>query len=321
MRRHGHARPGLSRKAPAVVIVCLIAAAAASSSTGATRPKAGPPPQPVTTAANRQAAIRDAAKLLSGVVAPPAATVQSSSTSVGPHGRLTLITTAFDSAVDRRTWTVPENYAKVLPFVLAHLPPGSEPYEKGGGGPPPSLSVIRAWPPIASQLGARLLSLQVTETGPNQTLLSAVAQSQWLVVRPASEQVPAGVRRLTVTSGVPGTRPLVSRTVTNRREIQTLVALFDSLPIVQPSAISCPGLFANTPVVTVTFKHSATGPALARARVLATAPHNLPATDAVWACFPVDFSVMGHRRAALAGDVLGPIQRLLHVRLDPHPQR
>lgn len=304
------------RIAAAAVVGCAVCAAivtvVASPATATAKRQIN-----AATSAHRRAAIRDASHLLAGVVAPPGAVKQSSSTGVGPHTR--LLDEAFDSAVARARWTVPENFSSVLSFVTAHLPTGSRPDGTFSGSNPTLLGFTRKWPPVDGVIGDRLLQIQVTAVGSNQTLLSAVAQSQWIVARSESERIPAGVREINVTSGMPGKHPFLSRAVTDREHVRALIKLFDSLPVVQPGVINCPTELADQPVVTVTFKRASTSRPAARAQVSSAANLPWPAATAGWACFAVDFSVLGRRQPALSGNVIGPLQRMLGVNLaKPH---
>src|SRR6201999_69856 len=108
---------------------------------------------------------RDARRLLAGVVVPSGAVVRSSSSGIGPH--TLLLTSVLNSAIERSSWTVPEDSSAVLSFVTAHLPRGSKIESTGSGGPQPSRSETRAWPSVPSVLGVRWLQIQVTSTGPN----------------------------------------------------------------------------------------------------------------------------------------------------------
>jgi hypothetical protein len=270
------------------------------------------------TSAHRQAAIRDAKQLLAGVVAPPGAVVNSSSSGVGPH--TLLLSTALNSAVQRRSWTVPEDSSTVLSFVTAHLPSGSKVESTGSGGPQPMQSVTRAWPSIPGVLGIRWLQIQVTSTGSNQTLLSAMAQSQWIIDRSASQRIPADVQAITVTSAMPRKPPFLSQTVTNHQHVRTLIELFNSLPLVQPAVTSCPEEPTDQPIVTITFKDATAGQPAAHARVSSAANIHWPASAAAWGCYPTELSLDRHQ-AALAGNVVGPLQRVLGLNLAKPPGR
>ena len=207
-----------------------------------------------TTDANRQAAIRDSARLLVGVIPPPGAVVLARRSAIGVQRRVALLTTAFASALASERWRVPGEPGVVLSYVESHLPPGSRLVSTGSGGSDPSFqSVIRSWPPVSEILDLRWLQIEVTRSSSGATVLSAESQSQWVVARPARERVPGGVTEVDVTKGFAGQPAQVSRRVTALGTVRRLVALFDSLGIVQPGAINCPAETA-APVVTVAFR-------------------------------------------------------------------
>jgi hypothetical protein len=302
------------------VIASLCGCAEAAGSAGSVQYRSPFSVSRVTASANahRQAAIRDAKRLLDGVVVPNGAVVNSSSSGVGPH--TVLLTTALNSAVQRRSWTVPEDSSTVLSFVTAHLPSGSKVESTGSGGPQPMQSVIRAWPSIPGVLGIRWLQIQVRSTGSDQTLLSAIAQSQWIVDRSAWQRIPADVQAITVTSSVPRRPPFLSLTVTSQRHVRSLIELFNSLPLVQPAVTSCPEEPTDQPIVTITFKDTTTGQPAAQARVSSAANVHWPASAAAWGCYPTELGLHGHQ-AALSGNVVGPLQRVLGVNLAKPPDR
>ena len=296
-------------------VACVLAAVVVSTSVATPRPGRAPSARLATptTASHRRDAIVDAKHLLTGVKAPAGAVVRSSGTGIGPRAH--LLTLAFASAVAYRTWTVPEDPAAVLSFVAENLPAGSTVVSSGSGGPNPiSRSTIYSWPPVAGVLDVRWLEVQVTSRAGGGTLLYAKSQSQWVVARPPTEQIPAGVRDVEVTDGLPGKRPFLSDRVTGRAKVRALVARFDSLAIVQPGAINCPSETVR-PIVTVAFRGGVFDQTLAVARVSSTANLPWPADVPGWSCFPVSFNVRGHDQPALAGNVIKPIQRLLHIRL------
>jgi hypothetical protein len=271
-----------------------------------------------TTKANRQAAIRDSARLLAGVEPPSGAVVRSRRSAIGPQRTVPLLTTAFASAVASERWSVPGEPGAVLSYVESHLPPGSTLVSTGSGGPDASFhSVIRSWSPVSGILDVRWLELEVAGQSSGGTALSAESQSQWIVARPARERVPAPVMEVDVTEGPPGQPPQLSRRVSAPRTVRRLVALFDSLWIVQPGEISCPGETVH-PVVTVAFRGAATGRVLASATVDAAADFSWPASVPGWACFSIGFIAGGHRFDPLIGNVISPIDHLLHVRLERH---
>lgn len=304
------------------VFVVTGSVAVAASTRGATPPThdgskariAAAPRYPIapTTALNRRAAMLDARRMLAYVVPPPGSVLGSSHTGSGSHAH--LLTEAFASAVAYRTWIVAANQASVLSFVQYHLPAGAK-IVGTGSSPSDSLqSVTYSWPPVDGVLDVRWLEIQVSARASGGTRLYAESQSQWIVTRPKAEQIPVGVREVNVTSAWPRKSPFVSRRVSNRAKVRALVALFDSLDVIQPGAGSCPGM-TLAPIVTVAFTSGETGQPLARATVSSTANFSLPADVYGLGCYPVGFSVRGRSESALAGNVIAPIQRLLHVKL------
>jgi hypothetical protein len=265
-----------------------------------------------TTASNRRAAVRDAQQLLAGVTPPAGAVLQSSGTAIGAHAQ--LLTAALASAVAYRTWTVPDDPASVLAFVQAHLPPGSTVIGHGYGGRPITQSVTRSWPAVPGILDGRWLVIEVTARPDGTTRLHAEGQSQWVITRPKAEHIPSGVREVDITEGWPGHAPFLSRSVTSRPSVRRLVALFNSLGIVQPVAISCP---AESPVpeVEISFRAGGAGETVAQAKVSSLANLGWPANVPGWNCFSIAFTIDGRNRTALVGNVIRPIQRLLHVRI------
>jgi hypothetical protein len=296
--------------------VAATTSGAASRSGVARQASKGPYAPPPTTASNRRIAINDASQLLAGVVAPGGAVRQSSGTGIGAHAP--LVTEALASAIAYSSWTVPDDPSSVLSFVEAHLPPGSSVVSTGSGGPNPmSQSVIRSWPPIQGVLDVRWLEIEVTSTAGGGTLLYAESQSQWVVTRPVSEQIPPGVGEVDVTSAWPGKPPFVSRSVTGAAKVRALVTLFDSLGIGQPDVISCPS-YVPRPGVVVAFRARGSGRLLARAHVSSVARFRWPADVPGWGCFPISFNVRGRNRPELVGNVITPIEGLLHIKLGRH---
>jgi hypothetical protein len=308
------------------VIAVLGAVAIAASTSGAASLRQVPVtarvvaarayPLASTTASNKRRAVTDAVQLLAYVVPPAGAVVHSSGAGAGPKGDH-LLTSAFASAYAYRTWIVTGSVSSVLSSVTAHLPGGSTVISRGSGSGPGSTSqsIIFSWPPVPDVLNTRWLEVGVA-TSRTGTLLTAESQSEWVVARPLDEHVPAGVRDVEVTNGWPGKAPFLAHRVENRAKVGALVALFDSLGIIQPGAINCPAETAG-PVVTISFDAKTARP-LAEATVSSYADQRLPASVPEWACYPVDFSVLGRHQPGLAGNVIAPIQRLLHITLRTH---
>jgi hypothetical protein len=249
--------------------------------------------------------------LLAGVAPPSGAVVVSRRSAIGFQRRVPPLTSALASALDSERWTVPGQPAGVLSYVESHLPPGSTLSGTGFGGPSPiSESVIRSWAAIRGVLDTRWLEIVVSGGANGGTDLFAESQSQWVVTRPARERVPMGVTEVDVTEA-----PRFSRRVTDPRTVRRLAALFNSLGIVQPVVINCPAKTVE-PTVKLTFRGTANGPALAVATVDALADFSWPDSLPGWACYPIGFAVQGHSLDPLAGNVISPIDHLLHVHLE-----
>lgn len=278
-----------------------------ASGSAALGPQRGAP----STASNRRTAIRDAKQLLRGVVPPAGAVLQSSGTAIGAHAQ--LLTAALASAVAYRTWTVPGDPASVLSFVEAHLPAGSTVVSSGYGGRPITQSVTRSWPAVPGILDGRWLDIEVTPRPDGGTRLHTEGQSQWVITRPKGERIPAGVREVDITESWPGKAPFLSRRLRRRSDVRRLVTLFNSLGIVQPVAINCPSESAG-PVVEIAFRAGRTGRTVALAKVSPWADFSWPTTVPGWACFAIAFNVGGRNWTPLIGNVITPIEHLLHLK-------
>jgi hypothetical protein len=94
-----------------------------------------------------------------------------------------------------------------------------------------------------------------------------------------------------------------------------IIAMIDQLPTAQPGALSCPGMFSGTPVVTFRFLARSDGPALAAASEFADVSE--PTTP----CDPLSFSIRGNSQTPLlrGAAFLHRVQRLLGVKLASLP--
>jgi hypothetical protein len=143
------------------------------------------------------------------------------------------------------------------------------------------------------------------------TLVRVDAQVVWVIPRPASERIPAGVREISVTRGPPHHTPTVSVAVTSPATITKIVTLVNSLPTAQPYTMSCPSWAPETPVVTLTFRGSRHGQVLAQATQLATATE--PTTE----CDAMGLTLHGKPQTPLlkGAAAIRTIQQLLGVQL------
>ncbi len=295
-----------------------VAAATRDASAAVAREVSGDAARDATagTGANRRAAVRDAHALLGGVVPPAGALPGASGAMTGAHAPLLTSVTA--SAVAYRSWTVQESPRTVLAFAEAHLPPGSKVVSTGSGGPTFSESVTRAWPPVSGVLGVRWLELQVIAL-PGGTRLYAESQSQWEVVRPRNDRIPGTVRQIDISETRPGKTPFLVRRVHSPGDLRAMVRLFNSLGVVQPGTINCPAETVS-PIVTLRFRASPTSTPVAQASVSSTAVYHWPASLPGAACYPIKLAIEGQRaEPQLVGNVITPIDRLLHLHLARSP--
>jgi hypothetical protein len=267
-----------------------------------------------TTASNRQLAIKDARRTLDEVVAPAGAKLISSGAASGHGAWNRLIIEAFDSAIAYRTWTVPGDISSVMSAVRSHLPKGLT-LTGIVKGSPPQESMVYSRPPVNGKLGVRYLEILVSRKSASSVTLLAQAQSQYIVTRTAAQLVPASARVVDLVSQSTEGQTIVSRVVTKSGQVNALVRLFNSVPGEQPGiGTSCPALTAE-PMVTVVFRQARGAPVLAGARGDADANFSWPNGGNGWSCYATNFGVRGHPAQSLAGNIDGPIQRILDLSL------
>lgn len=192
----------------------------------------------------------------------------------------------------------------VVAFVKANAPRGSRgdgSGTSGGPGVPQNETLTFSFPTTAGGVSLRWLSLTMVELPGGATGVRADAQEIWVVPRPASEVVPAGVDEVDVGA----------HRVTDPSQVETIVRWFDALPIVQPeSTFSCPALVAG-PTIAVDFR----GPdgVLASASYGAdTMNHSLVSEP----CTPIRFSIGTHQENELVGgSFFLRVEQLLGVKL------
>jgi hypothetical protein len=133
-----------------------------------------------------------------------------------------------------------------MAYIRGHPPGGSVLVSSGNGGTRGLTSVESvtfAWPAVPGVLSTRWLVLTAAQLPHGSTGLRADTQVVWVTLRPASERIPAGRRRLSVsvTSALKGNlaaqRPF---SVVSAQRIEGIVALLNSLPAAQPGVRSCP---------------------------------------------------------------------------------
>ena len=258
---------------------------------------------PPTAASNQAAAQSDASSLL-GKLSLPSDATQSSTEPVGDGGALArpaVYQVTSDLVDDSAWWVASESPAEILSYVEANPPSGSKLGESGGGsspnGTPLSFDVF-GWPPVAGVLSSRWLVITAVALSDGQTGVRADAEDVWIAPRPASEQVPSGVRLVTVTVRQfdgPLSLPLI---VGSEAKVTRIIDLADTLPAAQPGVEACPADFG--PIVQLAFL-SAPG----------TQPLASLSADSS-GCGSVGFSIAGVSQPALAdgGSVIDELNTL-----------
>lgn len=166
-------------------------------------------------------------------------------------------------------WTSSDTPAAVLAYVRAH-PPVSRGYYSASWW---DSGDILMWEIDGAHLYSQQLRVAVATLANGQTGIMAQAQSVWMVPRPLSERLPAGVgsvaARLRIGSGLGGMKHQHTHVylLTHSTTVAAIVNAFNAMPISQPGiAYSCPAIFAGMPRLTLRFL-SQGGATLARAQV------------------------------------------------------
>jgi hypothetical protein len=229
-----------------VGLVALVAAGAAATVAAGLSSPGVRVRAPGTGAANERAADAAASRLLSTLMLPAGATVSVSDPS---PGRLSApgFSQASIALVDlHRFWRLPEGPSAVTAWVLSHPPAGGSFLGSGGDGGPGYRVVTPAYgfAPIRNVLLSRTLAVSITAAQGGGSAIRADAEVEWLIPRPRSERVPAGVRLVTITdtrvdvhTGRSTTSTIV---VTDAARVRRIVGLVDALTLDELGEVSCP---------------------------------------------------------------------------------
>jgi hypothetical protein len=201
---------------------------------------------------------------------------------------------------------------QTLRYVVAHLHPGSKIQSTGSGDG--DESQIRSWPPVKGVLDGRWLQLQAYSNA-GHTYLTARAQSEWVITRDSSERISSNVTKITITVINGNGRKVHQLTITKPRTVRDVVRLYNSLGVIQPATImGCPGEPGGT--LALKFYNSPTDE-IATASSPADANPPWPTSAAAWACFPIKITLTEHSAPSLSGNVITPLAKLVHTRLNP----
>jgi hypothetical protein len=265
------------------------------------------------TASNREQARTDAQRLLA-MVRVPAESVLASAPHRTGFEQVQRFIGVSASATASRTWIVHGSVNRLLRYVVAHLRPGSKWLGSGSGGPEADVSQIRSWPPVRGVLDGRWLQIEAYAHGA-RTYLTARTESQWVVARDASERIPSSITRITVSIADARGQGVHQMTVTKPRVVHQIVGLYNSLGVIQPAIImGCPPEPAG--VLTLRFYNSPTN-VIATASSSTAADARWPASAPAWACFPISIRLVQRSYPSLSGNVIRPLERLLHTQLNP----
>jgi hypothetical protein len=263
--------------------------------------------------ANRRAAQRDAAQLLKRAVLPADAIPSATEPAGDDHflSRPGQVPAAVNLLDRHGWWTVPGDETDVSAFVRAHQPKGTRAGTEGvGDGQFPTDALTFELPPVGHVLGTRWLVVSLISLRSGGTGVRVDAEVQWMLPRPAGEQIPPEARVLEVTVGRPN-RPLTTDvSVTSATKVRRIASLINGLETVQPGVFDCTGK-ADDPVVTFAFRAAPGGRVLARAtQIIAPgAPHG--------SCEPMTLTIKGRPQIPLLGGaaLVRAAQRVLGVRL------
>ncbi len=178
----------------------------------------------------------------------------------------------------------------------------------GGPGFPRNRFLTFELRPVRGVIASRELDFWVVALRGGGTSVRVDAQDVWIVPRPASERLPAGVGGVDVTSTWRRKPPIVSMRVTAPDKVDRIVALINGMQTVQPGVtLSCAMLRPGQPAVTFNFRAHRGGPLVAKATLT---DYGFPSGP----CNPVNLTIHAHRQSPLVGgNFLANVQRLLGV--------
>jgi hypothetical protein len=169
--------------------------------------------------------------------------------------------------VDKAEWWIaPGTPPSVLAWEAKHLPhrfstAGAATSPGPGAG---TWTQIASLPGIPGVLDSRELVVTAVQDG-DKTAIRVDAQVTWQPARPASEQVPAAAKVVTVSmdlgSNQAGKKPPKPVTITDQATVRKLTALINGLAQFPPGTRSCPAGFGDDLVLT--FRAGPGTPALA----------------------------------------------------------
>jgi hypothetical protein len=270
-----------------------------------------------TASGNRQIAMRDADALFARLRLPVGAVRTSGipawdralpwRPAIGPPGAPDL--------VDRHGWWQTSGTPQsVLAFIEAHRPSGfASSGDRPGTAGRRNLAaelVWFDWRPRPAVLSLRELEIEIVGLSNDRVGIRADAEVVWILPHPAQERISPAVRAIRITSAHPGHRPWLTRTITRRDQVRTIVSLIDRLPVQQPGPDACDA-YSIRAAITLTFDGTAARDELATASQ-DVGPAAMPAE-----CEPMSIAIHHRTQTPLiAGtSVLRTLERLLGTSL------
>jgi hypothetical protein len=255
----------------------------------------------------------DADAHLSGV-SLPASAARSEGEPAGDGGALAFpfsVPPATPNVVAYHQWWVVlgESPAAVLQYVKAHPPNGGR-FALAGSfglhGHPPLNGIEFGWPAKPGRLSTRWLGIEAVQLQDGSTGVRADSQVVWITVRPKSERIPPGSRRLVLTTTRSGKLIQGPLTVTSPGAIRRSVRLLNALPADQPGVFACPADFGS--LIRLAFYRAASG---------VDRPLAMAVVDPS-GCGVVRLTIRGRREPPLGGGLTlaRRLSRVLGVKID-----
>jgi hypothetical protein len=215
----------------------------------------------------KQLAERDVARRLADAALPPGSHRVSSlpkSLRLDGPGE----TPATPNLVDRGAQYVASmGAAKALAWFKAHPPAGARQLGTGtsGGRGTVTINDVTFESDELPAIRERRLLIAVAARPGGGAAVRIDAQAVWVTPHPKAAVVPSAAKMLELEYAHRGESPRTA-TVTKAAEVAAYAHLIDTAEAAQPGTVSCPMIPSNSPVLTLTFKASGGGPALAVAR-------------------------------------------------------
>ncbi len=244
----------------------------------------------LTASGDKRVAAALAEREFAAVTLPSGAVPVTRAPGLATHSRLTPpgspdLKTLLDA---HRSWSVSGDPASVIAFMTAHAPAGTKVSGTGSGSGPEevSQSVSLALRHLPAGVYTEGLTINAASNTAGKSTLSVDSWAAWLLPRPTSEQVPAGIGALTVLGDL-GDRAYPVATVTSPGQVTALVGLVNRQQREQPGVTSCALILS--PLIDLRFRRASGAPVSARA-----------VEDG---CFGLKFTLGGHAQPALVEGV------------------